>query len=85
MAAACATPVVASNSPGLRETVKDGASGFLVRHGDTAAMADCMTRLAEDRALVERIGEQARVFATGFSWDGAADHTERHLHEVTRA
>jgi hypothetical protein len=47
-------------------------------------MADFMTRLAEDRALVERIGEQARVFATGFSWDGAADHTERHLTEVVR-
>ena len=33
-AAACATPVVASNSPGIRETVRDGETGFLVPHGD---------------------------------------------------
>ena len=33
-AGACATPVVASNSPGLCESVVDGKTGFLVRHGD---------------------------------------------------
>ena len=38
-AAACATPVVASNSPGIRESVRDGETGYLVPHGDTAAMA----------------------------------------------
>ena len=35
-AAACATPVVASNSPGIRESVRDGETGFLVPHGDVA-------------------------------------------------
>ena len=33
-AAACATPVVASNSPGIRESVRDGETGYLVPHGD---------------------------------------------------
>jgi glycosyltransferase involved in cell wall biosynthesis len=74
--------VIASNSPGIRESVRDGDTGYLVRHGDTAAMAQAMRRLAADRALVERLGVAARAFATGFTWERAADHTEAHLREV---
>jgi glycosyltransferase involved in cell wall biosynthesis len=78
-AAACATPVVASNSPGIRESVRDGETGFLVPHGDTAAMAAAMDRLAGSRELVEQLGRNARQFAESFTWDRAADETERHL------
>src|SRR5213078_4401594 len=55
-AASCATPVVASNSPGIRESVRDGETGYLVSHGDTTAMAAAMTRIAESSALVDRLG-----------------------------
>jgi len=48
-AAACGTPVVASDSPGIRESVRDGETGFLVPHGDVAAMADAMGALATTR------------------------------------
>jgi glycosyltransferase involved in cell wall biosynthesis len=81
-AAACATPVVASNSPGIRESVRDGETGYLVPHGDVQAMADAMTRLATDITLVTKLGLQARVFATEFTWERAADETERHLQRV---
>lgn len=81
-AAACRTPVIASNSPGLRESVRDGETGFLVPHGDVAAMAARMDRLAADPALVERLGEQGRRFAETFTWDRAADETERHLRQL---
>ncbi|HET9011101.1 MAG TPA: glycosyltransferase family 4 protein, partial [Gemmatimonadaceae bacterium] len=81
-AAACGTPVVASNSPGIRESVCDGETGYLVPHGDTRAMADAMGRLASDRALVESLGVQARRFAETFTWERAAEETERHLHTV---
>ena len=33
-AAACATPVVASNSPGIRESVVDGKTGYLIKNGE---------------------------------------------------
>src|SRR5207253_5198137 len=52
-AAACGTPVVASNSPGIRESVRHGETGFLVPHGDIVAMAAAIDRLAGSRALVE--------------------------------
>jgi glycosyltransferase involved in cell wall biosynthesis len=81
-AAACATPVVASNSPGIRESVRDGETGYLVPHGDTTAMAAAMTRLAENASLVETLGAQARVFSTGFTWERAALETEQHLMKV---
>jgi glycosyltransferase involved in cell wall biosynthesis len=81
-AAACATPVVASNSPGIRESVRDGHTGFLVPHGDVRAMAAAMQPIAESRELVERLGAEARVFAQSFTWERAADQTEAHLSRV---
>lgn len=83
-AAASGTPVIASNSPGIRESVLHDITGFLVRHGDTVAMAQCMRRLASDRALVEKFGIAAREFATRFTWERAAAETEAHLREVVR-
>lgn len=81
-AAACGTPTVASDSPGLRDAVQDGRTGFLVAHGDVAALADRLGRLLSDDALRECFGRQARAFAEGFSWDRAAQRTEAHLESV---
>ena len=81
-AAACATPVVASNSPGIRESVRHGETGFLVPHGDIGAMAAAMDRLAADPLLVESLGAHARRFAETFTWERAAEETERHLARI---
>jgi len=84
-AAACATPVVASDSPGLRESVRDGVTGFLVPHGDVPALAAALARLAGDPALVRRLGTGGRAFAERFTWERAADETEAHLRGITGA
>jgi glycosyltransferase involved in cell wall biosynthesis len=81
-AAACATPALASDSPGLRESVRHGVTGYLVPHGDSAALAERMVALAGDRALVERLGRAARSFAETLSWEAAAAATGRHLESV---
>ncbi|HEU4564591.1 MAG TPA: glycosyltransferase family 4 protein [Gemmatimonadaceae bacterium] len=81
-AAACRTPVVASDSPGLRESVRDGEIGYLVPHGDIPAMAAAMRRLADSPALVRSLGERARGFAESFTWEEAARRTEEHLYGV---
>ena len=81
-AAACGTPALASDSPGLRESVRHGETGYLVPHGDVPALARRMQELAHDPALVARLGRAARAFAAGLSWDRAAQATEAHLEDV---
>lgn len=81
-AAACGTPAIASDSPGLRESVRDGQTGILVPHGDVRALAEAMKSLALAPAQVERLGRAARRFAETLSWDRAADLTESHLLET---
>lgn len=75
-AAACGTPSIASDSPGLRETVLDGETGFLVQHDSPSEWAARMIRLSEDRALRVRLGEGALRHASGFTWEKAARETE---------
>jgi glycosyltransferase involved in cell wall biosynthesis len=68
-AAACGTPTIASDSPGLRDSVRHGETGLLTPHGDVAALSDGIARLisgTEERRSMEK---RARAFAEGFSWD----------------
>jgi glycosyltransferase involved in cell wall biosynthesis len=81
-AAACGTPTVASDAPGLRDSVVDGRTGRLVPHGDVDALAAALAELLDDRAARARLGAAARQHALGFSWDTAA---ERILGELRRA
>lgn len=82
-AAACGTPTIASNSPGLRDSVEDGRTGFLVPHGDVAALAARIEQVLRDDALRILLGQQAYTFAQQFTWDAAADRTEKFLVDVT--
>jgi glycosyltransferase involved in cell wall biosynthesis len=82
-AAACGTPSLASDSPGLRDSVRHGETGYLVPHADPGALARSMLQLAADPALVERLGMQARRFAEGLGWGRAADATERWMQNMS--
>jgi len=81
-AAACGTPAVASDSPGLRESVRHDQTGILVPHGDVEAMATALIRLSEHPKVVESFGAAARQFAEGLSWEETAKQTEAHLIET---
>lgn len=83
-AAACGTPVVASDSPGLRESVLHGETGFLVPHRDATAWAAAVGTLVGDPDLRDRLGRGAIAHASRFSWERAADETERHILEAVR-
>jgi len=60
-ALACGKPVVAFDVDGAREVCRDGETGFLVRPGDTAALAEAVIRLLQDKALAVRMGAQGRA------------------------
>jgi glycosyltransferase involved in cell wall biosynthesis len=84
-AAACGTPSLASESPGLRDSVRHGETGFLVPHGDVAGLATRMVELADSPVLVARLGERARRFAEGLTWERTAENTESHLNDIIEA
>ena len=81
-AAGCGTPALAADNSALRESVRDGETGFLFPTGDVRALAAAMGRLAGDAALRERLGRGARAFAESFSWERTAQETESHLEAV---
>lgn len=81
-AAACGTPVVASDSPGLRDSVVHGVSGLLVPHDDPEAWASALGRIVSERGLRDRLAEGARRHARRFSWERAAEETEEDLRRV---
>jgi glycosyltransferase involved in cell wall biosynthesis len=81
-AAACATPSVATDVPGLRESVVQGETGLLVPFGDVPALAAAIGTLVRDSAAREALGRKARIFAERFSWEAAADGVEGVLRDV---
>jgi glycosyltransferase involved in cell wall biosynthesis len=80
-AAACGTPTIASDVPGLRDSVVDGQTGFLVPHGDVEVLSRRIKELLEDEEERTRMGIGARRFAERFSWDASARAMEKFLQE----
>jgi glycosyltransferase involved in cell wall biosynthesis len=60
-ALACGTPLVTADTPAARELLADGVSALLVQPGNPEALAAAVRRLAQDRALAERIGERGHA------------------------
>jgi D-inositol-3-phosphate glycosyltransferase len=77
-AAACGTPVVASDVGGLRTLVEHGRTGYLVEDADPGAFAARVGAVLDDPVLAERLGTAAVLRARGYTWAGAAHR----LHEI---
>jgi glycosyltransferase involved in cell wall biosynthesis len=69
---ACGLPVVASDRPGLRDSVLDGRTGFLVPYGEPAAFAGATLLLLRDPQRWRAQSDAAREWAASFSWDRCA-------------
>jgi glycosyltransferase involved in cell wall biosynthesis len=67
--AAAGLPSVAPDLDPVREVIEHGATGLLFPPGDVEALTQALARLAADRGVRRRLGEEARrrAFATG-SW-----------------
>lgn len=71
-AMACGTPVVASQVGGLAFLVQDGVTGFTVPVDEPLALADRLALLINDRALRQKLGEQAHAVAQQYAWENIA-------------
>ncbi len=65
---ACGTPVIASNVPGLRDSVKNADTGYLVDYGDVKAFAETMLLVIRDTRLRETLANGGRAWAENFDW-----------------
>jgi glycosyltransferase involved in cell wall biosynthesis len=68
-AAACGTPALAFDVPGVRDAVVDGKTGVLVDF--EAELTAAWVQLAADSEWRERLGAAARDRAATLSWDAA--------------
>ena len=84
-AAACGTPTIASDVPGLRDSVVDGQTGFLVPHGDVETLSRRIEDLLGDDEKRQHLGVGARSFAEGFGWDASARAMEAFLSGTLRS
>lgn len=62
-AMAMGKPIVASDAPGCRETVRNGVNGFLVPVGDVEALSAAMARFIENPQLEKKMGTESRRLA----------------------
>jgi glycosyltransferase involved in cell wall biosynthesis len=76
-------PCIASNSPGLRESVRDRETGYLVPHGDLGALHDRLLDLLTDDPLWLRFSAAGLAWAARFNWDAMAEETLALIRRVT--
>ena len=82
-AAACGTPVVASDHGGLRETVPLDAGGRF-RNEDPADLAANVTRLISGETDLAAVGRRARADAERYAWPVVVDRIEEIYAEIGR-
>jgi glycosyltransferase involved in cell wall biosynthesis len=76
-AMACGAALVTFDNGGCRDYAEDGKTALVAPRRDVAALAACLERIVEDRALRERIASQGRDFVTSrFDWDRATARLE---------
>ncbi|MBN2518220.1 MAG: glycosyltransferase family 4 protein [Candidatus Altiarchaeota archaeon] len=76
-------PVIGSAVEGIKETVKDGHNGILIRPGDSDAIANAVIKLLEDKKLAAEMGKNGRRFVQeNYSVEKYVSHYERLFEEA---
>lgn len=81
-AMACGTPVIASRVGGLKETVLDGRTGYLVPWRCPEPFAERLELLLSNEALRRSMGREARLAAERFRWSEVAAKVEDVYHDL---
>jgi D-inositol-3-phosphate glycosyltransferase len=75
-AMACGTPVIGASVGGIKHTVRDGKTGFLVPPNDPEALAAKLALLLSDDALRSRLGQRGRQHVLKqYTWEQVARQT----------
>ena len=75
-AMACGKAIVTTDTPGCRDAVDPGVNGILVRSGNIDDLERAMTQMAENPAMVRKMGAASRgMVLSRFSDDHVIDQT----------
>ncbi len=80
---ACGTPVIASDTGSLTESVQEGRTGFLFCRGDSSALADCIEKFMDQPQLFFEMSRNARRLAeTKHSLNKHVEALEKHFQKL---
>jgi glycosyltransferase involved in cell wall biosynthesis len=71
---AAGTPVIGSNVPGLRDSIKDNVTGRLVDLNNSDKLANVLIELLSDKIKLNTMSVEAKRWASKFTWDASAEH-----------
>lgn len=75
---ASGVPIIASDSPAIRDVLND-SNAVLVPAGDVSALAQGIDRLLSDRSSANTIAYQAKIDVERFTWHKRAEHIVRFI------
>jgi D-inositol-3-phosphate glycosyltransferase len=81
-AMACGVPVIASRVGGLKETVQDGRTGYLIPWRCPEPFAERLDLLLTNEPLRRSLGEEARQVAQAYRWPVIAEQVEDVYHDL---
>jgi len=70
---ACGTPVVASDVPGLRDSVNSPSSGYLVEYGNVHGFATKISLILGNQEKRQQLSANAGRWASKFDWQTSAN------------
>ncbi len=82
---ACGAPAVASDVPGLRDSVRHEETGLLVPFGDVDAWTAAILRLLQEAETWRRLRAGALAWAARFGWDAITDQVEAVIERVVES
>ena len=81
---ACGTPVIASDVPGLRDSVVHGKTGILYEYGNVEQLSENLNKILTDSDYRDKLRQGGLAWAKGFHWDDAAEKTFQLLEMIVR-
>jgi phosphatidylinositol alpha-1,6-mannosyltransferase len=76
-------PVIGTRHGGISEAIRENITGFLVNENDDEALAHTIERMIKDKALCDRLSQNAReIILNSFSEKAFAVRVENMLQEV---
>jgi glycosyltransferase involved in cell wall biosynthesis len=68
------TPAIGSDVPGLRDSIRNNETGYLVPLGNSAQLADKIRQVISNKSELDNLSQEAFEWSKKFSWDNSADY-----------